>query len=530
MLHSSFESILHTNVVPSDADCQRICDLLVGPRKEAADLSAEISRMKKLLDELTEKRDALDNFIAAHSALISPARRLPEDIVRDIFVACLPSNRNALILSDEAPLLLCQICSAWRQLALLTPRLWASVHIVVPNPPVLNVLAEMVTHWLNRSGALPLSISVVFSRTWKIGQTNLPLLMPLIGFSRRWQDIELTVNHVTCTALETLSPDDVPLLKSINIRGIQRRIPGGVGIFHDGIDNVESLAFLNTASLRSVTVAQGSDLHKFPLPWAQLRGLVVENEGIQYAHAVDILRQCLFLEHCVLQISPSLPPPDQRRIPLPHLRHLSISVGPVRVGTPNAVAFFNLIVAPNLRSLAYSQLSSVLGPFPFASLLAKGSLECFSLSLSDLPHNTVWADCLAAMPLVHKFRLAINGRPHLIGRGSPHEDVVTQLTPSLDGSRPILCPLLQSIELTGLNETVSDQALLRLVQARTGARPRGVTQLSRVTFAFQRDMEVDILPSLEQEISLGLVVSLQYKHLFKDSYSAAQGTEREIVP
>ncbi|KAJ7662952.1 hypothetical protein B0H17DRAFT_909987, partial [Mycena rosella] len=123
-----FERILHTNAVPSDADCQRIRDLLAGPRKEAADLSAEISRIQELLDELTEKRDALDDFIAAHSALISPARRLPEDIVRDIFVACLPSNRNALILSDEAPLLLCQICSAWRQLALLTPRLWASVH------------------------------------------------------------------------------------------------------------------------------------------------------------------------------------------------------------------------------------------------------------------------------------------------------------------------------------------------------------------------------------------------------------------
>ncbi|KAJ7053857.1 hypothetical protein C8F01DRAFT_1165019 [Mycena amicta] len=40
-------------------------------------------------------------FIAAHRALVSPMRRMPDDILRSIFVASLPRNRGAAISSDE---------------------------------------------------------------------------------------------------------------------------------------------------------------------------------------------------------------------------------------------------------------------------------------------------------------------------------------------------------------------------------------------------------------------------------------------
>ncbi|KAJ7127696.1 hypothetical protein C8R44DRAFT_560102, partial [Mycena epipterygia] len=131
-MHSPFTDILHTNAVPSDADCVDILKLLQRPRQEVADLTEEISRLQSLLDETTRKRDKLKQFIDAHLSLVSPARRLPDDIVRTIFTACLPSDRNPTITSDEAPLLLCQLCRAWRSIALTTPRIWARIHIVVP--------------------------------------------------------------------------------------------------------------------------------------------------------------------------------------------------------------------------------------------------------------------------------------------------------------------------------------------------------------------------------------------------------------
>ncbi|KAJ6561759.1 hypothetical protein B0H19DRAFT_909252, partial [Mycena capillaripes] len=131
-MDSPFTEILHTNAVPSDTECQRIRQLLVGPQKEVAGLTEEIDRVQILLKELEGKRDRLNDFIKAHTALLSPARRLPVDVVSDIFTACLPSDRNAIMSAAECPLLLCHICRAWRDVALSTPRLWASLHIASP--------------------------------------------------------------------------------------------------------------------------------------------------------------------------------------------------------------------------------------------------------------------------------------------------------------------------------------------------------------------------------------------------------------
>ncbi|KAJ7112955.1 hypothetical protein C8R44DRAFT_561632, partial [Mycena epipterygia] len=119
---------LHTNTVPSDVDCRRIRELLVGPREEAAKLTDEIARLQMLLLEVTVKRDRLNEFIDPYLALLSPARRLPDDVVAEIFAVSLPSNRNTILNGSESPLLLCHICSAWRNLAFTIPRLWASLH------------------------------------------------------------------------------------------------------------------------------------------------------------------------------------------------------------------------------------------------------------------------------------------------------------------------------------------------------------------------------------------------------------------
>jgi uncharacterized coiled-coil DUF342 family protein len=90
-MDSPFKDILNTNTVPSDAECQSIHDLLKDPRRKCADLNEQIARMRKSLADLMRDRDELQSFIDAHLALISPARRLPDDVVREIFVAALPS-------------------------------------------------------------------------------------------------------------------------------------------------------------------------------------------------------------------------------------------------------------------------------------------------------------------------------------------------------------------------------------------------------------------------------------------------------
>ncbi|KAJ7697841.1 hypothetical protein B0H17DRAFT_912889, partial [Mycena rosella] len=121
---SPFISKLGTNYCPEDAEIAAIRILLGEPTRRLLDLDDEIAGLRKALDKLTKVRAGLSAYVDAHRALISPLRRLPIDIIEEIFMACLPTHRNCVMSAMEAPVLLGRICSSWRALSLSTPRLW----------------------------------------------------------------------------------------------------------------------------------------------------------------------------------------------------------------------------------------------------------------------------------------------------------------------------------------------------------------------------------------------------------------------
>ncbi|KAJ7502688.1 hypothetical protein B0H11DRAFT_1672491, partial [Mycena galericulata] len=86
-------------------------------------------RVESLIRDLTAQRDRVKHHIDPYRALVSHSRRLPQEIVEKIFLACLRTHRNAAMSPTEAPLLLGHICSAWRSIAFALPRLWSSLHI-----------------------------------------------------------------------------------------------------------------------------------------------------------------------------------------------------------------------------------------------------------------------------------------------------------------------------------------------------------------------------------------------------------------
>ncbi|KAJ7111847.1 hypothetical protein C8R44DRAFT_798779 [Mycena epipterygia] len=352
-----------------------------------------------------------------------------------------------------------------------------------------------------------------------------------MSFSRRWKHILLAFpHHETFAPFETLSPDDVPMLQSITVDGIQRRV-----LWTDNSENpagsFKFLSFLDNHTLQNISIPASPHLHKLTLPWARLKSLAVENGSIACDDATALLRECPALETCVLSISDDIEPTTGHRecISLLRLRHFSVS-GETR-DPSEMFSFFNALLLPNLRSLQYSDRCSTIGnSLPFSPLfVVTNSLEHLSLDVVALPGRAFLTACLAAMPLLQELSLTVNSYPD--EDGSPHEYIVTQLTPSPSGLDPILCPLLKSLDMAGLNETVSDEAILELVRART-AGPQGVARLSRASFVIERDMQVDILPLLEDQISAGLTLSIQYLPHFFDTdlhYSPAEGTDQDTI-
>ncbi|KAJ7140956.1 hypothetical protein C8R44DRAFT_550119, partial [Mycena epipterygia] len=121
---SPFAPNFRTNYCPSDEEVTEIKGLLVEPILRLQRLNDEIADMQKAIDKLTEDRDNLGAYVEAHRALISPVRRLPLDIIQEIFMACIPMHCNCVMSTTEVPVLLGRICSSWRAISLATPRLW----------------------------------------------------------------------------------------------------------------------------------------------------------------------------------------------------------------------------------------------------------------------------------------------------------------------------------------------------------------------------------------------------------------------
>ncbi|KAK6981562.1 hypothetical protein R3P38DRAFT_3113697 [Favolaschia claudopus] len=153
LANSPFQHALGTNFIPSEPEVDQI-------RAHLSPHEAELTRIGSLIASLEIQRSRMASYILPHRALISSPRRIPPEILEQIFTACLPTERNAVMNAAEAPLLLGRICSSWRATAFEAPRLWTSLHIPVEFVTTSRAKMTAMSEWLNRSDPYPLYLSI----------------------------------------------------------------------------------------------------------------------------------------------------------------------------------------------------------------------------------------------------------------------------------------------------------------------------------------------------------------------------------
>ncbi|KAK6977586.1 hypothetical protein R3P38DRAFT_3123704 [Favolaschia claudopus] len=204
---SPFQSHLYTNYIPTDPEISQI-------RAHLVPHEAELVHLDALIQDLCAQRVRVKAYLDSYKALISHPRRLPQDILEEIFLACLPTAHDAVMSLAEPPLLLGRICSRWRAIAFALPRLWSSLHIHVDYVKWNEERIAAIDEWLKRTSSSPLSISVRGNNDLGFSD-DLAVVNILTGHSSHWSTLRLY--KLTNEAFLSLAAESAPALSDIEI-------------------------------------------------------------------------------------------------------------------------------------------------------------------------------------------------------------------------------------------------------------------------------------------------------------------------
>ncbi|KDR67821.1 hypothetical protein GALMADRAFT_1063309 [Galerina marginata CBS 339.88] len=123
--------LLHSNVPPSDEEVTLISGAMTTVQRRLSALGEEVHLSpKSSLDtpQFEKRRSVLLHFQSAHTAVLSPLRRLPPEILELIFRETVDEQFPTITQSSDAQLpAVSQVSRLWRNIALSTPALWNNI-------------------------------------------------------------------------------------------------------------------------------------------------------------------------------------------------------------------------------------------------------------------------------------------------------------------------------------------------------------------------------------------------------------------
>ncbi|KAJ7671011.1 hypothetical protein B0H17DRAFT_197270 [Mycena rosella] len=356
-----------------------------------------------------------------------PVFVLPFEIISEIFLHCLPDN-HTIPDTSQPPLLLGRICSMWRDVALATPKLWASLSIHCTDTADVR-LADL---WLSRARGYPLRIEVDDHEGEESPNREI-LLETICRYSAQWQEVTLSVPLDALSRLRLEGP--LPRLERLVIGSEASVSP---------IQLVT--AFSDAPLLREVHLSLddvGSvQPRSIVLPWAQLTSFT--GHLLSAEECLYVLREASSLTECNLYHFIDGHPGFTMSLPLvlPLITKLRLE-GSVEQNLVDVLQYLTLPALEflELRTAPPSTENPATNPLLLGTLItflprSSCPLLEFRLITSRTLH-TVLFQCLSAMPTLKVLDITWFSTSHHV-----HNTILQQLhTPSA------LLPHLQSLSV-----------------------------------------------------------------------------------
>ncbi|KAJ3550766.1 hypothetical protein NMY22_g244 [Coprinellus aureogranulatus] len=559
-------SVMTTNYAPSEEERVVIKEFIRSLQKELKDLQGtliithlQLKSVINLKEDTERKIQEIKQQIGAHEVLLSPARKIPDDIYREIFFWCLaPSSDIQDVDAFSATLLLTRVCGRWRQIVHSMPRLWTKLLIRYRDPEKMPLGISIVEQWMNRSGSLPISVICEPDQEAALRPAHLGLFATLAPSFGRWKDLAMTLLgkssdiKVALRFLDTCGNTNPFLqIESLDLAVALHdasSLGAPVGTRREAYQSVmETLNLQRSTRLRRLHLhlddnifwrnALTGTLPETPfssyLPCSQLEHLDMTDRHVEGERLGMSCHLPGAIAYQLLRDSPNLVtfkvdleechredfPPD--RFTLNKLQHMSLSFLDFNQ-TPdlNFLPYFDF---PSLTSMALrgrDQLEDVVYhgatfdslPLLFDALgrnltkltLVPGviSAQVLILSLSEL-------SSLVQLHLIQAFFDSDFKKMEIAEEAKWDDAVLECLTPQADDTTPThFCPNLQYLKWEN-NTWFTDRALSRFLLQRWKS-PHSPVRLKQVHINFGRCMQDDISDECAGLVKEGLDLRLDY--------------------
>ncbi|KAJ7625572.1 hypothetical protein FB45DRAFT_921794 [Roridomyces roridus] len=302
-------TVLETNNPVLESQIPAVRHFLRHARARKSRVDEKIASLELSLEDLYAESNELDTQIFQHQGAISPLRRIPPEIISEIFSLALSPDEGDWHLQESAPWILGAVCARWRAIS-LSPVFWTEISNWTG-----QFSLHKLTTLLDRSKSLPLRIyfdCVDGGRMTSLEKESLKLL---VQHCARWERVTLRGGQKLYTRMQHLGPQ-FPLLQALVFDVC----------FVDKPATSSALdLFRQAPRLENATVNMGfyTDPVVLAFPWGQISKYRASIEW----RTLGVLADAANLVDCVLDLGYGHKP-DGRDIPvvlLPCLVRLAVS-------------------------------------------------------------------------------------------------------------------------------------------------------------------------------------------------------------
>lgn len=209
------EELIRTNEPPRDQERTILEECVRGDTKMLSELDDEIAALDRAKGRALQRRRECSRNIQRHRGILQPVRRVPTEILRQIFLPTSQINDDPEELHSRwnsvdpeyAPWNIAQVSSQWRSVALSFPELWATIRISWHRRSIegrgRRNWERLLGHQLHRSGAHPLSVSLLGAPGSDLPH-NHPIFVLLLPTAPRWKQLFLWMGCSTFQALSRI--------------------------------------------------------------------------------------------------------------------------------------------------------------------------------------------------------------------------------------------------------------------------------------------------------------------------------------